>query len=121
MVRSLGPRDPHLPYLLFTTHFQNESSLGLVSSSTGPVEIVTHVHFWTCHNLTGSSALEALDLIQTLPKYLFSLWPATHSLFLFSFHFLSTQLTHSSPSLSHRYTPHHHILHFSGKDLQKTS
>ena len=50
---------------------------------------------------------------------LFSLWPATHSLFFFSSHFLSTQHTHSSHSLSHRYTPHHHILHFSGKIIGK--
>ena len=52
---------------------------------------------------------------------LFSLWPTTHSLLFFSFHFLSTQHTHSSPSLSHRYTPHQHILHFSDKDHRKTS
>ena len=48
---------------------------------------------------------------------------ASHTFFvLLFFSFSLNTTTHSSsPSLSHWYTPHHHVLHYSSMDHQKTS
>ena len=57
----------------------------------------------------------------SIPKYLFSLFVLPHILsssFLFIFSQDNTH-THSSHSLFHRYTSHHHILHFFGQGSPK--
>ena len=58
----------------------------------------------------------------TIPSFL-SLACHSHSCSPFLFLFQSTQhtYTHSSPSSSHRYIPYHHLYHFFGKIIGKSS
>ena len=58
----------------------------------------------------------------TIPSFL-SLARHSHSCSPFLFLFQSTQhtYTHSSPSSSHRYIPYHHLYHFFGKIIGKSS
>ena len=67
-----------------------------------------------------ASHLTPLPITQSTPSFL-SLAGHSHSCSPFLFLFQSTQhtYTHSSPSQSHRYIPHHHIYHFFRQNHQK--